>query len=364
MSIALVVDDVALNREILADILEDRFTIVEAADGEEALEILDSRHEEISVILLDLMMPKVDGLTVLGRINQSSYANRIPVLIITGDQNADIEERCLVEGATDFIKKPFNPTLVRQRIINTQALFSYKNHLEELVEEQTGELKKQAEDLARKNLILEKKNDDTIELMSSLVEARSAESGSHVRRVKSFTAILGKKVMDSLPEYGLTERELKLIVSASAMHDVGKISVSDVILNKPGKLTDEEFTEMKKHTVYGEQLLENVKTLWDEDYFRACRIICRSHHERWNGTGYPDRLKGDEIPIAAQIVAFADCFDALTTERVYKAAYSPEKAYEMICNGECGEFNPKLLDCFKACRESFVENVDSLKTSI
>lgn len=353
MKTALVVDDVAINRELLIDMLEDDYSVLEAGDGEEALRLIKEKGAGISVLLLDLIMPKLDGFGVLKGIKELGVAERFPVLIITGESDPESERKCLLEGATDFIKKPFKPTLVRQRVRNSTALFEYKNSLEMQVAAQTAEMRAQAEELARKNRILKKRNEDTVELLSSIVEARSLESGMHVKRVKLFTELLARKVAEMCPEYGLDEKQIGLMASASAMHDVGKISVPDAILNKPGKLTPEEFEEMKRHTLYGVKVLDETKKLWGPDYYERCREICLSHHERWDGRGYPEGRRGDEIPISAQIVSVADCFDALTTDRVYKKAFEPEQAYRMILNGECGSFGPRLMECFKECEESF-----------
>lgn len=348
MKTVLIVDDVEMNRELLAEMLEEEYQVLTAADGDEALTVLDDNPDGISVLLLDLVMPKKNGLEVLDYLNETGRTDRLPVLIITGEQGPETEEACLSRGAADFIKKPFDNTLVHHRIRNAEALFSYKNSLEEKVAEQT-------EDLRKKNLLLKQRNDDLIELLSNVVEARSLESGSHVRRVKKYTGILAAAVCGQYPEYGLDEHKIEIMTTAAAMHDIGKISVPDAILLKPGRLTDEEFDEMKKHTLYGVKILEDAKDFWDEDYYTMCVEICRSHHERWNGRGYPDALAGDEIPLSAQIVAFADCYDALTTDRVYKKAIPPDTAFEMILNGECGAFNPKLVESFKLCRGSFAE---------
>lgn len=198
-------------------------------------------------------------------------------------------------------------------------------------------------------------NEDTIELLGNVVEARSMESGTHIRRVKGFTRLLAEQLKTAHPELGITDEQMGSWAKASDMHDVGKIRVPDNILLKPGKLTSEEFEEMKKHTVYGCEVLESSRHMWDEEYFNLCWQICRYHHEKWDGRGYPDGLKGDEIPLVAQVVAVADCYDALTTERVYKKAFTPEEAYQMIIGGQCGAFNPVVLETLTACEESFRE---------
>lgn len=358
---ALIVDDVEFNREILSMMLEDEFTVLEAEDGEQAMNIMLERTDDISVLLLDLVMPKMGGIDVLRLMDQNGLRDRFPVLIITGESSAEIEEQCLENGASDFIKKPFNPAVVQRRVKNSVALYTYRFHLEEKVAEQTAQLLDQAEMLKEQNLKLQKMNENTIELLSDVVEMRNLESGTHVRRVKGFTKILAEDIRENYPEYGLTEHTVQNISNASSMHDVGKIMISDAVLTKPGKLTPEEFELMKTHTVHGCDVLERSNHMWEEDYYKLCWQICRHHHEKWDGRGYPDGLSGDDIPLAAQIVAMADCFDALTTERVYKRAYSPDEAYSMIMNDECGKFNPKLKDSFTRCRTKFSSLAEELK---
>ena len=363
-NIALVVDDVELNREILTEMLEDDYRIVEAENGAEALKLIDQYDKEIAVILLDLVMPEVTGIEVLERLHADGRIEKYPILIISGETDPGIEEKCLSLGVSDFIKKPFNSVLVKHRVKNSEALTSSRYHLEEKVAEQTEKLREQAESLKIKNNQLEEMNDRTIELLATVVEARSLESGTHVKRVKGFTRILAETMLEKYPECGLDEHSINTIESASSMHDVGKIMISDAVLNKPGKLTPEEFDYMKTHTIRGCEVLENSRYMWEEDYYRYCWDICRYHHEKWDGRGYPEGLKGDEIPLSAQLVSVADCYDALTTERVYKRAFSNDEAYEMITTGQCGEFSPKILDCLHACRESFAEYANRNKSII
>ena len=355
--IVLIVEDVELNRAILSDMLEEEYRIEEACDGVEALASMARCGEEIAVVLLDLVMPRMGGVQVLEEMRAQHLTEEFPVLIITGESAPEVEENCLSLGAVDFIKKPFLPALVRQRVRNAASLFTYKHRLEEQVALQTAQLLRQAEDLKVKNRQLREMNEKTIELLSDVVEARNLESGTHVRRVRNFTRILAEKLMVKYPEYGLTAEAVSAIALASSMHDVGKIMISDVILLKPGKLTEAEFELMKKHTVFGCEVLERTRYMWEEEYTRYCRQICRHHHEKWDGRGYPDGLKGDEIPISAQLVSLADCFDALTTERVYKKAYSPARAFSMLLAGECGEFNPRLMECLVECEEAFAAQV-------
>ena len=353
----LIVEDVELNRGILCDMLEEDYRTLEARDGIEALEVMAAHREEIAVVLLDLMMPRMGGLEVLETMAEQHLLDRFPVLIITGETSPEIEDRCLASGAFDFIKKPFQPSLVLRRTKNAEALFTYKNRLEEQVALQTAQLTRQAEALRAKNAQLREMNEMTIELLSDIIESRNLESGTHVQRVRAFTRILGLRLMEKYPEYGLDRQTVDVIALASMMHDVGKIMISDAVLLKPGKLTPEEFDAIKRHTVLGCEVLDHTSHMWEEDYYTCCLQICRYHHEKYDGRGYPEGLCGDEIPIAAQIVSIADCYDALTNERVYKKAFSPETSYEMIMNGECGVFNPKLMRCLEDCRAEFEAQV-------
>lgn len=348
LKVALIVDDVELNRELLCDILGDEYSIIEAQDGAEAMDAIHDKSKHVDVVLLDLIMPRMNGFEVLERLKEESLINRIPVLIISGEKDVATEERCLAGGVIDFIRKPFTPSLVRHRVRNAVALYDARNRLEKMVEEKTMQLRERNDQLARTN-------EDTIELLGNVVEARSMESGTHIRRVKGFTRLLGQYIQKLYPELGLTDEELSSWAKASAMHDVGKIKVPDHILLKPGRLTPEEFDEIKKHTVYGCEVMESSRHMWDEDYYLLCWQVCRYHHEKWDGTGYPDGLKGDEIPLVAQVVAVADCYDALTTERVYKRAFTTDEAYDMIMSGQCGVFSPRVLETLRTCREEFAE---------
>ncbi len=223
-----------------------------------------------------------------------------------------------------------------------------KRHLEELAALQTSVLRKQAQELQRMN-------ERIIETMSNVVEFRNLESGDHVRRVKDFTGILAGYVTRLYPEYGLDKEDVAVITAAAAMHDVGKIAIPDAILLKPGRLTEEEFAIMKTHTTKGCEILEMLGDIQEGEYGRVSYEICRYHHERYDGKGYPDGLKGEQIPIAAQIVSVADVYDALVSERCYKSAYTPAEAYDMIMRGECGRFSPRLLTCLEKARRELEE---------
>lgn len=352
---ALIVDDLEINREMLAEILEDEYCIELAENGQQAIDILRAEEGEISVVLLDLVMPGMDGYQVLEEMNRYRWLEKIPVLVISAESALAVERRCFDMGVLDFIHKPFDRTLIRKRVENMVDLVAYKNRLEEKVEKQTDTLRKQNELLRAQAKKLQESNTKMIDILGAVVESRNLESGEHIKRVKGFTRILGEQLMQEYPEYGLTPSKLDIIVYAAALHDVGKITIPDSVLLKPGRLTKEEFEVMKTHTTRGCEILDNVEGVWDEEYGRACYEICRYHHERYDGRGYPDGLTGEEIPVAAQIVGIADVYDALVSERVYKGAFTEEEAYGMIQGGECGTFSPKILAGFAHVREAFKE---------
>lgn len=353
----LVVDDMELNRDLLEEILIKDYDVVKAPDGKRALELLEQKDTNIVAVLLDLLMPEMDGFAVLDVMRERGLLGKIPVLVISSEQTVNVEEKCFDYGVADFIRKPFEASIIQRRVKNNVDLFIYKDRLEERVEIQTQALRNQYQLLKEQAEKLEKNNEEIIDILGTVVECRDLESGDHIKRVKTFSRILAEQVMEDYPEYDLTPEKVRVIESASALHDVGKIAIPDSILLKPGKLTAEEFDIMKTHTTRGSELLNNIRGAWDETYGQYCYEICRYHHERFDGRGYPDHLAGDDIPIAAQIVSLADVYDALVSKRVYKDAYAIGEAFDMIVNGECGTFPPKILDCFGKVRADFEETV-------
>lgn len=349
----LVVDDVEINREILCEILEDEYDVIQAENGVETLEKVEMYKDEISVILLDLVMPVMDGFAVLDTLKAKKYMERIPVLVISGESSVSSERRCRDYGVSDFIHKPFNDMLVQRRISNTISVFNSKNELADRVKEQTEEIRKQNLALQAQADLLKSYNNTIVDILGTVVESRNLEIGEHIQRVKGYTRILAEQIMKDHPELGLTEEYIEVLVSASALHDVGKIAIPDNILLKPGRLTDEEFEIIKTHTTLGCELINSIEGAWDDEYKKTSYDICRYHHERFDGRGYPDKLKGDEIPLSARIVSIADVYDALTSKRVYKDAYGRQTAFNMILNGECGTFSPMLLTSFENAREKF-----------
>lgn len=357
----LIVDDVEMNRELLAEMLNDEYEILTAENGREALEVLDKQYKDIALILLDLVMPELDGFQVLEAIRTKSWSRHIAVIIISSETTNKTEKRCFDLGVSDFIHRPFDDRLVKKRVNNVVSLYQYQESLEHKIEQQTKTLMEQNELLQVQAEELKKSKENVIDILGTVVEYRNLESGEHIKRVKGYTRILAEEMMNKYPEYGLTQEKVDLIVSASSLHDIGKIVIPDSILLKPARLTSEEFEQMKSHTTRGCDILGNIKNTWDEEYGDLSYEICRHHHERYDGKGYPDGLKGDEIPISAQIVSVADVYDALVNDRVYKKAFPKDVAFNMIMAGECGVFSPKLLACFESKRSEFEGLAYSLK---
>lgn len=348
--IILIADDEEINREILKAIFEEQYMILEAADGAAAMDIIRENEDTLVMVFLDLLMPKKSGLDVLDFMAERGYISRIPVIMITGEATAETDVRAYEYGVSDIIYKPFATKVVMRRTMNIIELFSQRKDIERKLEKRTRQLRE-----SKKKL--EKSNEFLINALSSVVEFRSLESGEHIHRVKYFTKILLKNLRKFYPEYGITDEQAELIVNASALHDLGKIAIPDSILLKPGRLTAEEFEEMKKHTVYGGELLEQFKQE-ETEFYRYCYDICRYHHERYDGNGYPDKLAGEDIPIWAQIVSIADVYDALVSKRVYKAPYAKEEAVRMIEDGECGVFSPKILESFNLAKYDLFQATD------
>lgn len=337
----IIVDDMEINREILAESFRDKYDIVEAENGKEALTQIESGAYDVAAVLLDMVMPEMDGMEVLRRMNESGSIVHIPVFIITAENNESQLMEAYNLGAVDVIVKPFMMTFLRCRIENIIELYSHRNDLEEMVNEQVKKFSRF--------------NKNMVEALATLVEFRDCESGEHIKRMCGITEILMNKVSSMFPEYRMPKAEIDKIVSASVLHDVGKIAISDVILNKPGRLTPEEFEIMKQHTVKGGEILQRMPRLLDDNVYNYSYDIARHHHERWDGNGYPDHLMGDKISIWAQVVSVADVYDALVSPRIYKSAFEHETAVRMIMNGDCGVFNPKVLKAFEMSLEKIHE---------
>lgn len=342
----LVVDDSAMNRALLADILEEDYDIVEACDGVEAVDVLAERSEDISLVILDIMMPRLDGFGVLKAMNEHGWIEHTPVVTISAEDSPGFVKRAYTEGVSDFIGRPFDELVVRHRVRNTIRLYQKQHDLLAMVTAQMYERERQS------NLM--------VSVLAHIVEFHNGESGMHVIHIGVITNLLLTYLRSMTDAYDLTEADVASITMASALHDIGKITVPSEIINKPGRLTDEEFAVMKSHSAAGAAMLDDLPvTRQEEGILRDAHDICRWHHERWDGRGYPDGLKGDEIPISAQVVAMADVYDALTSKRVYKPAYSHEKTIEMITGGECGQFNPLLIECLLAAADEIRTEINA-----
>ena len=341
----LIVDDSEMNRCILSEMLKEDYDILEATNGEEAIKLLRQYETGISLVLLDLVMPVLDGFGVLSYMNERNWLEDIPVIMISGEDSVSYVRRAFDLGVADYIKKPFDAQIVYKRVYNTITLYAKQRRLLVLVTDQIYEK--------------EKNNRMMISILSQIVEFRNGESGAHVLHINIITELILERLIQKTDQYDLSSSG-RMIVTASALHDIGKIGIDDKILNKPGRLTKEEFEVIKTHSAIGASMLESLEYYKNEPLVRIAHDICRWHHERYDGKGYPDGLKGEEIPISAQVVALADVYDALISERVYKKAYSHEKAVEMILNGECGTFNPLLLECLKDIQSRLKEEMISM----
>lgn len=350
----LIVDDEEVNRAILSGVYQDEYDILEASNGQEAITHIENADNNIVLILLDIVMPVLNGFGVLEYMREKELIDRIPVILITGESVMDSDDQAYSYGVADVMHKPFYPHIVKRRGKNIIELYQNKHNMEVRLKEQEIAI------LAQQKKIREN-NEFMIDALSSVVEFRNLETGEHIRRIKYFTRIMLKYLMKYFPKYGLTQTQVDEIARAAAVHDIGKIGIPDSILLKPGKLTPEEFEVMKTHTTIGCDVLEKFKENQDEEFYQYCYDICRYHHERWDGNGYPDHLVGEEIPISAQIVAIADVYDALVSTRVYKSAYANNIAYDMIMNGECGQFSPDVLECFALAKVDFFNIVEVIK---
>ncbi len=347
----LIVDDEEINRMILDGMFdEEEYDTVQVCNGQDAISQIQA-NPDISLIFLDIIMPLMDGFAVLDYMKEHELIEKIPVILITSETIGDSEDKAYTYGVADVIHKPFYPHIVKKRSRNIIELYQNKKNMELRLKEQEEALLAQQKEMNENNELM-------IDALSSIVESRSAETGEHTRRIKYYTRLLLKYVMKYFPKYGLTNTQMDLIARASVLHDIGKIGIPDAILLKPGALTGEEYEIMKTHTTIGYDVLQKFYRDKTSEFARYCYEICRHHHERWDGNGYPDHLAGDDIPLSAQVVAIADVYDALISPRVYKSSYATEVAFEMIMNGECGQFSPDILECFRLAKRDFFDIVE------
>ncbi len=348
----LIVDDDELSRELLRQIFEYEYDIICAGDGKQAIEEIGKNMKDLVVILLDLIMPVLNGYQVLQVLNAEKITDRIPVILITSQSDTQTELSAYALGAASVISKPYVSEVVLRSVGNIISLRQSAADMEEIIHNQNRLL-----DIQQKKL--DAYNDNLLESISNIVEFRDLESGTHIRRVKGLTRIIAQTYMKLYPTAGLTKHKIDIIARASVTHDIGKIAIPDNILLKPGRLTEEERRIMMTHTTKGCEILERLpEEVQHTELLEASYEICRYHHERDDRRGYPDGLKGDEIPLSAQLVSIADVYDALVSERCYKKPYDKETAYQMIMDGQCGVFSPKLLNCLEDSRnavELFVE---------
>ena len=338
----LVVDDSEINREILKSILRNEFNVFEAKDGKECVEFLREHGNHLSLVLLDIIMPEMSGFEVLDYMTKNRQIEEIPVITITGDESWQTIRKAYEMGVSDFISRPFDTKVVYRRVLNTINLYEKQRRLTTAVSDE----------------ILEKEKNSRIlvDILGEIADFREGSNGEHFSNINKITEILLVSLLEKTSAYGLTDKDVYLISTAAALHDIGKIGINDAILGKPGKLTAEEFEAVKKHTLIGAELIRKIRDYQDEPLVKYAYEICRWHHEKYDGRGYPDGLKGDEIPIAAQVVSLAGVYDALTAKRPYKEAYSTERAIGMIQNGECGCFHPVLLQCLEEVKDRLVKN--------
>ena len=339
----LVVDDSKMNREILCEMLKDDFEIIEATNGQECVSLIEQYGKEISLVLLDIVMPIMDGFEILMYMNRNHWIEDVPVIMISSEESENYIRKAFKFGVSDYISRPFDSKVVYQRVFNTIKLYAKQRRLISMVSDQMHEK--------------EKNNQMMVEVLSQIMEFRNGESGLHVVHINTLTRLLLERLVENTDAYNLTPDDCYLISTASAFHDIGKVGIDESILNKPGKLTKEEFETMKEHTLIGASMLDKLEHYKDEKMIKIAYQICRWHHERYDGKGYPDGLTGEQIPIAAQVVSVADVYDALVSKRVYKDAYSHEQAMKMILNGECGAFNPLLMEVLVEIQDKIKEEI-------
>lgn len=340
----LIVDDSEMNRAILSEMLKDEYRILEADNGREAIDMIGRYGDELSLVLLDIVMPGMNGFEVLAELSRRSVIDNLPVIMISSEDSDDVVLRAYELGATDYVSRPFDSRVVRRRVSNTIRLYAKQRRLTSLLSQQYNERVKNSRML--------------IDIMAGVMELRNGESGRHVTNIEKLTELLLGCLVQRSDSISLDNEQRSTIALASALHDIGKMAIDDAILNKPGRLTPEEFEVMKTHTTIGADMLrEHGSHHAGNALSEYAYQIARWHHERWDGKGYPDGLKGDEIPIAAQVVSVADVYDALTSVRVYKDAIPHEEAIQMILDGKCGTFNPLLLDCLLEVQDRIAETL-------
>lgn len=349
----LIFEDNPIDRAILVELFQADYKILEAENGREGIALLNSNFASIAIVLLDNLMPVMDGFAVLEHLKEKNVLSKIPFVMITSEKSPELEKKGYEYGIVSYLTKPYQSDVVKQVVSNATGWFQYKTQLELMVKKQNINIQKQNSILRQQAKKLNQVNEILIDSLSNIVEFRNMEPKQHIKRIREYSMCLGESIMKLYPEYELTDEKLQQIGWASSLHDIGKIAIPDSIILKPGKLTPEEFELIKSHTTKGAEIIQQRICLSDRSIVEYAYDIARHHHEKYDGKGYPDGLKGDDISIAAQIVSLVDVYDALTSKRVYKVAYEPDKAYQMIINGHSGTFSPKLLKAFAEVKAEF-----------
>ena len=334
----LIIDDSLLNRTIFREMFREEYTVLEAGDGREGLDVIEEREQELAAILLDIVMPKMDGFALLEILQKRMVVKRVPIFMITSVYSEETCIKAFQMGVMDVVRKPFSKNVTKHRIESIIELFAMRYRMGQELDVHKEELHHKEKEIQELHYVL-------IESLAAAIEFRSCEAGEHVNRIYDLTKFFLERTAFG---EGLSAQEKEQIAMAAILHDVGKIAIPDHILNKPGKLTKDEFEVMKQHTVQGCELLQSISKMQNSALYGYAYDICRHHHERWDGQGYPDGLQGEEISAWAQMVGLADVYDALTSERVYKPPYTHEESVQMILNGECGKFNPELMEALSA----------------
>ena len=339
----LIMNNSAAQRKALSNMLSDKYDIIEAESGDGVLRLLKERSYDIDLVLLEINETGTDEFKLLSLIKNYRWIDDTPVVMISPEVSHEYIQKAYDDGVVDYIRRPYDSFEVHKRLANILLLYRKQKRL-------LGALEEQVYDNEKNNRMM-------INVLAHIVEFRNGESGMHVHHIRTLTAILLQRLVEKTDKYHLTENDMLLISTASSFHDIGKISIDDKILNKPGRLTAEEFEIMKSHSVIGADMLTELYKKKNYPLIDKAYEICRWHHERYDGKGYPDGLVGDNIPISAQVTAISDVYDALTSDRCYKKAYSHEKAMEMILDGQCGAFNPLLLECIKDCEVQILSEI-------
>ena len=354
-----IVGNAGENKATFEQIFGMKYEIIEDTNLFEAAKKIITHKDRLAAVVLDVMAPEKEGYAIMDAMNKQGLLQMMPVFVmITKDVAPPVELGCYRKGASAVIRKPYGPLVIKERLSHWIELYQTKRELETRVQEQSAAMREQFKKMQERETVMHSMDERMIEKIATIIEFRNLESKYHLERIRGFTRVLATTIMQNYPEYGLDAHKIEVMTQASVIHDVGKITISDTILLKPGRLTDEEFEIMESHTTRGCDIVRMLVDVQDKEYYDMCMDIVRHHHEKYDGRGYPDGLRGEEISIAAQIVALADVYDALVSERIYKSAFTTEKAHEMIKNGECGLFSVKLLNCFDIAKGQMEEVVE------